>query len=292
MKQPMNRGVITGAIFLLGVAAGVVGTRLFWRETEQPVAALPTPVRPAPVVVREKQVTQTKAPAATVDLRPQVAELEKELTATRAELRKARNETVAANTFAAAAVESLVGRDQRQATGTNDAWTTEDVGVFIGDFNRRVWEFEQKYPAGIPTEGTPEAEAYQAAAKEFAKEMSEALTKFPDFSSVVMADHWQELTRMQTGTLGSSLDLNENQIQQVMDAYSRAYQDAARRNLFKESQPTTGFESWHQQRTDLARQVSAQISAVLTESQKAVFQKRYPDPLWSLTVCQPGGGVY
>ena len=219
-----------------------------------------------------------------------VAELEGNLATSRTELKKLRNERIAQTTFTMAVLESLVKGGGEEQAGQTNRWALEELGVFAGDFNRRAYEFDQKYAAGPPPDGTPESEAYKGGLAEFAREVSEALPKFPtDKSNLSTAERWPELTRMQTSSLASALELDDYQIQRVFDAYSRYYQQAARQSLFMDSKPATGVESWQQQRDELRSQLSTELSALMTESQKSLFLKLYPDPMWSVTIRMPGG---
>jgi hypothetical protein len=176
--------------------------------------------------------------------------------------------------------------------------TEADVAILMGRFHRASVDFERKWGLKSPADGTPEAE-------EHSRELDQLTTYAATFRKVMESGIDAEggrddgfdsdptpgdIAQMQSLHLLGSLELDETRWQKLDGLLALHYADGFDRKLDLASRPATGAEDWARQREDLSRKAYTEIQALLSEEQRAIFQRLYqPGFFWSL---QLGGNVF
>ena len=128
----------------------------------------------------------------------------------------------------------------------------------------------EKYPHGVPAEGTPERQQFNA---EFNKIMEQetALEADNHIQDALDSTDPAVVARCQLWLMASTLDMNASQIQQVDQILQQDYQNAFAQGLNWASRPEAGTEAWEKARTDLSVQVYEQIKPIMSPDQQELF---------------------
>lgn len=302
----MNRGLITGAVFLLGLAVGVVGTRLFWPVNvtsviENPASA-PHVMAPAranvhPFADSSADQTQDDSDTQLRQLQQRYEGLQEERDRLMQENAKLESARVKAEEAQKLATENMkffgeMTRNLIWSDKVNLPQSMAEAAMRAGQLGRKLTEFKAAYVGKFPAEGSPEYDAYQKQMDALAAEFAPVLKVLGGDDGSAMKQQLsnaQGAAAMQSYLVTGALDLSDQQFQQVYDTLNRYYTDGFNRGLNRDARPATGVDAWVQQRQAQNDQAVTEIKNLLTPSQRADFDKIIGKTLlWQFNI---GGGL-
>lgn len=201
-------------------------------------------------------------------------QLSRKLKDTRAELERVRQEA----DFRGEVAQGLAG-EADPAPETND-----ELASSMGDTRRRAIEFAMKWPDGIPAEGTPEREVYDAEKQAAARDMANTLKWLGDGRLGAIAADPQKLARFQSMQLSGALGLSDDELRAAETIIRRRYTEAFEQGLNSGAKPVGPSDEWNETRRTFSQEAAREIGDALPAEKQKLFKRVFGgDFLWSMS---------